>query len=543
MSSLKQATQYYKSGSYLKVIKLCRKILEKGVNFDALRLMGLSLYRKSLFRDSLAMFEYAQRLKPNHYELQIEKIATMVKLAESVDYKSFIKAALILRKLIKEYPNEIKPHKQLKDIYQKMFFNRSAERVITDFLKNNPDSAEMLYEYYSFLVFSGRFEEAKETLDRAIELKPVYALDFTWEKVNKGYDPQKRIDQLIKVNETVEINDSFKSFYYLSRALAHQRQKDFNSAFKYFQKANNKYRKTIYYDPTEQINYMNHMIRSFPKENYAKFKEFSKDFSDPSIVPVFIVGLPRSGSTLIESILCAHDEVCGVGEINDFRENLISHLADLTTKSSTIRYRLDIIDKDILLSLRDRYQKLLVAKNSRVNRGSKAKYLINKMLTNYQYMPLIKAMFPNAKIIHATRHPLDMMWSSYKIFFNGDDNYIYNLKESAFQYNIYRELTDYWHSFMGDDVITVQHEKLTKNPEQEIRRLLEYCDLEWSDNCLNFHKQKTTVRTASAEQVRNPIKHKERMAWEDYEPHLEELIEGIYPRFLEEYGYETRGTL
>lgn len=161
MSSLKQATQYYKSGSYLKVIKLCRKILEKGVNFDALRLMGLSLYRKSLFRDSLAMFEYAQRLKPNHYELQIEKIATMVKLAESVDYKSFIKAALILRKLIKEYPNEIKPHKQLKDIYQKMFFNRSAERVITDFLKNNPDSAEMLYEYYSFLVFSGRFEEAK----------------------------------------------------------------------------------------------------------------------------------------------------------------------------------------------------------------------------------------------------------------------------------------------------------------------------------------------------------------------------------------------
>ena len=157
------------------------------------------------------------------------------------------------------------------------------------------------------------------------------------------------------------------------------------------------------------------------------------------------------------------------------------------------------------------------------------------MLTNFQYMPLIKAMFPNAKIIHAKRHPIDMLWSSFKIFFNGDDNYIYNLIESASHYNLYRELTDHWHDLMGDDVLSVDHEKLTANPKEEISRILNYCDLDWSDKCLNFHKEVKTVKTASFEQVRNPITHKERMAWQDYEPYLGDLIDNIKPSYMEEY--------
>ncbi len=536
MSTIKQASKYYKIGNHAKVIELCKKLLAKNPDFNALRLMGLSLYKKNLLRDSLAMFDYAQRLNPDHLELQLDKIDTMLKLAESVDYSSFVKSALILRKIIKSNPDNFRAHRQLKDAYQKMFFNNNAESVMADFLKQNPDSAEMNYEYYSFLVMLGRFDEAREILEKAITLNSVYALDPTWEKVNKGYDPQKRIDQLIKVNETVEVNDFFKAFYYLSRALAHQKQKEFETAFKYFQKANKKYRVNLDYNIQYQVGQFNHMIRAFSDDKCKELQSFSEKFSEPDVVPVFIVGLPRSGSTLIESILCAHDEVEGVGEINDFRENIVTTLATMTESKRTYSYSLENIDEETLLTLRDRYLKLLKTKNSRVNQGSKAKCLVNKMLTNFQYVPLIKAMFPKAKIIHAKRHPIDTMWSSFKIFFNGDDNYLYNLKEAAAHYNLYRELTDHWQSFMGDDWITVEHEKLTKNPKEEIQRLLDYCGLTWMDKCMNFHKEEMTVRTASFEQVRNPITHKERMAWQDYEPYLGELIDNIKPQYLEEYS-------
>jgi tetratricopeptide (TPR) repeat protein len=534
MSTLEQASEYYKSGNHTKVIELCKKVLAKNVDFNALRLMGLALYKKNLLRDSLAMLEYAEQVNPNHLDLQLDKVDTMMKLAESADYKSFIKAALILRSLIKKYPDNFRAHKQLKDIYQKMFLNNNAERLLVDFLKRNPGSAEMNYEYYGYLLMLGRFDEARVISQKAISLNPIYALDFTWEKINKDYDPQQRIDQLIKIDETVATNSYFKSFYYLSRALAHQKQKDFAAAFKYFQKANNKYRTTVDYQPMKYINQFQHMIKAFSKEKYKELCEFSKEFSEPDIVPVFIVGLPRSGSTLIESILCAHPEVQGVGEINDFRENIVGTLNDITAQKSVLTYRLDNIDKETLLNLRDRYLKLLKTKNARVNKGSKAKLLINKMLTNFQYVPLIKAMFPNAKIIHAKRHPVDTLWSCYKVFFNGDDNYIYNLKELALHYNLYRELTDHWHGFMGDDFLAIDHEKLTKNPKEEIERLLNYCQIDWDDRCLNFHKEVKTVRTASFEQVRNPITHKEKMAWQDYEPYLDELINNINPKFLNE---------
>jgi tetratricopeptide (TPR) repeat protein len=543
MSNIKQADKYYRSGNYQKVLEICKNILAKKVDFNALRLMGLCLYKKNLVRDALAMYEYAEQIKPNHSELKLDKVNSLIKLGETANYKYYIQAAVILRNFIKENPDNFRACKQLKDVYQKLFFYNNAEKVIKAYLDKNPESSDMLYEYYSFLTMFGRFDEAKTILDRAASLNPVYLLDFTWGKFHKDFDPDQRIEQLIKVNETIEVNAFFKSFYYLSRALAHQKKKEFETAFKYFQKANNKYRSQVVYDFDRYVKGFNHCVHAFSEEKINKLKEFSASFTEPDIVPVFIVGLPRSGSTLIESILCAHDEVQGVGEINDFRENLVANLAVYDQETASYSYNLNNIDKEMLLLLRDRYLKQLKAKDSRINKGQKSKYLVNKMLTNFQYMPLIKAMFPNAKIIHAKRHPIDMMWSSFKIFFNGDDNYIYNLTEAARHYNLYREMTDHWHKMMGDDVLVVDHQKLTSDPQKGIEELLNYCDLDWNDKCLNFHKEVKQVKTASFEQVRNPITHKERMAWQDYEPYLDELIKNIRPQYLEEFDYKANTKL
>ncbi len=525
---IKEAAKHYKNGNYAKTMELCKKVLAKDTDFNALRLMGLSLYHNNMLRDSLAMFEYAERIDGNDLQLQIEKIDTLMRLGEAVNYKHFVEVALKLRKITRENSDNFRAHKQLKDVYMKMLLNNNAQRVIDKFLKANPESQEMHYENYGFLMQMGEFDKAKEALDKAISLDKLYALDFNWEKVNKGYDTQERIDQLIKINDTVEVNDSFKSFYYLSRAFAHQKDKDFEQAFKYFQKANSKYRKLVKYNPQSQVNFYNHLIHNFTKEYFNKLSAISKKHSEPDIVPVFIVGMPRSGSTLIEKILCAHDEVSGVGEVNDFKENLLNILGDANQQVSSIAYSVSDISEDQLIALKERYIKLIKAKNVRVNKNSKPRYLVNKMLTNFQFLPLIKAIFPSAKIIHAKRDALDTCWSCYKMFFNGDDNYIYNLKELGFQFNLYSQLMEHWMTIVNEgDVFEMDHEKLTKNPEEEIRRLLDYCELDWDDKCIRFHEQVGTVRTASFEQVRKPIYHKERMAWQDYDGFLTELKQAL----------------
>ena len=533
---IKQAKQYYLNGNIKKVMEVCKTILSKKVDFNAIRLMALALVKQNLLRDALAMFEYAVKLAPNNLEIQVEKIGVMIKLAETLDYKMFIRVAAQLRSLIKEHPNNFTLVNKLIKVYLKLFFENNAFRLVRDFIARNPNCAEAYYAYYGLLIMRGEFEEAKKILDEASSINPVFALDITWDKINEGYDTSKRIDDLIKINQTLKISDHFKSFYYLNRALTHQRRKEYDEAFRYFLKANKKYRTLQNYNFSKYVHDFNKLVQGFTKEKYLKLKEQSKKFTQADVVPVFICGLPRSGSTLIESVLTAHEEVAGVGEINDFKENFIHVLGDLSVHPSGYVLDWNLIDEEKLLVLRERYLKLLKAKNARVNKDGKGKFLINKMLTNFQYFPLIKLMFPEAIIIHAQRHPIDMLWSCFKIFFDGDDKYIYNLDELAAHYNIYRELTDHWHSFMGDDVICINHEQLTKTPKAEIERLLNYCGLEWSDKCLNFHKELKTVKTASFEQVRKPIQQKEKLEWENYKEHLADFISKIKPQYLAEYN-------
>ena len=539
MSLIEEAKVNFQRANHSKVIELCRKILAKNINLDALLLLGNSLFEKSLYHDALDMMKLAERVNNKDVSIKLTRIKVQMKLAETVNNKYFAQCAVELRRILKSDPDNYLATSYLFQIYHKLFFQNSARRLLESYLERNPSNGAMQYEYFRLLTNYGEFEAAKEALDKGIKDKPLLAMDYTWKNVNPGYDPEARLAQLAKAKRQTKPTDFYQSNYYLSCGYAHERKKDYEAAFKAFVKANDKMRPTRIYNREAYVNFFRYFATALTRENLENIKKFSKEMPEPDIVPVFIVGLPRSGSTLIETILCAHDEISGVGEINDFKENILRHLGERTMEGN-YTIALSKITKEQLADLRDDYIKLLSSKNARKNRDAKGRFVINKMLTNFHYIPLIKAMYPNAKIIHAKRHVLDCTWSMFKMFFEGDDNYLYNLKELGDHYNLYRELIDIYQDNVLDegDMLEVVHEELTKDPDAQIERMLDYLGLDHDrEKCLKFYEQDINVRTASFAQVRKPITHKETMAWEPYEQYLGDLIGMIDQKYLDEVGF------
>ncbi|MDN3638468.1 sulfotransferase [Simiduia curdlanivorans] len=211
--------------------------------------------------------------------------------------------------------------------------------------------------------------------------------------------------------------------------------------------------------------------------------------------PLFIVGLPRTGTTLVDAVLCAHSAVSGAGELQ---------FLGVGVKSLSGVLSADPINADIMTAMAGVNADKLAERYWRESNylGRLGRYRTDKLPFNYYYLGLIAAAFPRGKIVHLTRHPLDACFAIYKQLFAGAYAFSYNLDELAEYYLGYHRLMAHWRSLLGDRLVEVSYENLVANPEEEIRSLLVRLDLPFESACLNFHQQKNTVATASAAQVR-----------------------------------------
>jgi tetratricopeptide (TPR) repeat protein len=236
--------------------------------------------------------------------------------------------------------------------------------------------------------------------------------------------------------------------------------------------------------------------------------------------PIFIVGMPRSGTSLVEQILSAHPDVCGGGEL--------THISDLR---AIIMQQAGLDKKwpDCAFGLRqDDLNRLAATYLDRLNEISdSAKRITDKMPHNFFELGLIQMLFPQAHIIHCNRDPMDTCLSIYfQNFLDGHD-YSRNLYHIGAHYHQYLKLMAHWRSHLSMPFLDVQYEELVSNPEAIVRQMLNHCDLEWYDGCLDFHKVKRMVHTASFDQVRQPMYKKSVQRWRHYEKHLHLLEEGL----------------
>jgi tetratricopeptide (TPR) repeat protein len=302
-------------------------------------------------------------------------------------------------------------------------------------------------------------------------------------------------------------------------AKAYEDRGDYERAWDYYRRGNQKQRAEVVYDPV-QTEVMNDRLVGVYDESFV---ESHRGAGNPDGSPIFILGLPRSGSTLLEQVLASHSQVEGTAEL-PYIGRLASSLN--RNRASGVNYpeAMRELATANLASLGTEYLKL-----AQMHRRSGAPRFIDKMPNNFPNAGFIASILPNAKIIDARRHPLDACLSCYRQLFAKGQAFTYDLTEIGEYYLQYQRMMDHWERVMPGRVLTVQYEAVVGDFEAEVRRLLGFCGLPFEDACLRFYESDRPVRTPSSEQVRQPIYRRSVGHWRRYERHLGELIEVIAP--------------
>jgi hypothetical protein len=227
---------------------------------------------------------------------------------------------------------------------------------------------------------------------------------------------------------------------------------------------------------------------------------------------IFILGMPRSGTTMVEQIIANHKNVYGAGELKDLTEIIRENF--LVNDKIQFPEKFNIKDQAFFNNMGTKYIENLDRYNANKN------YITDKAPLNFRWIGLIKLILPKSKIIHCTRDPKDICLSLFKNIFEGQLNFSYNLEEVGEFHKLYKNLMEFWKQLLPDFIYDISYEKLVENQELESRKLLDFCNLDWDKNCLTFYKNKRGIITASFAQTRKPIYKNSVKSWQKYENEL-----------------------
>lgn len=372
-----------------------------------------------------------------------------------------------------------------------------------------PDNVGFMVNYANSQMHVGKLEESATTLRKALALSPGNAnAHWILAGLSKAKD-RKHIEEMQQFIATGRYPAKALAFlcYGLGKEL--EDLEDWDAAFEAFAKGAEARHSTINYNEAAEEEMYAALERTYTKE-WLETPAGSCD----SAAPIFIVGQPRTGTTLVERVITAHSMVHSAGELKQFG-NAVRRLTKYTGAS---RFSAELVEGAARVNL----EKLgnMYIETSRTLAGD-TPHFVDKLPLNYIYLPLILKALPNAKIIHLRRNPMDACFASFKQLFADAYPHSYNQEEMARHHARYYRLMETWRERFGDRFLDVAYEDVARDLEPNARALIEFLGLPWEDACLEFHKQKTSVTTASAVQVRQPAHTKSIGRWRRYEQQLE----------------------
>jgi predicted Zn-dependent protease len=392
------------------------------------------------------------------------------------------------------------------------------ERILADY----PHQSGAHLNYGHTLKTVGRLEEGIAAYRKSIELNPGGG-EAWWSLANlktfrfEDEDIERMLAEILPEGKG-DPDDQAHLAFALGKAL--EDRGEYDASFDYYRRGNAIRARQQRY--SAKINVVNtaRQIKSLDSEFFAA----RKGWGCPAPDPIFIVGLPRAGSTLLEQILASHSEVEGTAELPDIiaisrrlgqksRKNPASYYPEILTELSAERVR----------ELGENY-----LSTTQVQRRGKP-YFIDKMPNNFQHIGLIHLILPNAKVIDARRHPMAGCFSCFKQLFARGQTFTYDLTDLGRYYRDYVSLMDHWDEVLPGRVHRVQYEDMVDDTEAQVRALLRYCGLDFEEQCLRFYETERAIRTPSAEQVRKPVYKEGLEHWRNYERHLEPLKEALGP--------------
>ena len=374
----------------------------------------------------------------------------------------------------------------------------------------NPDYAQAHNNLGVSFQEQSQVDDAVKQYEKAIALKPDYVSAHHHLSVLKKYtasDPH--IAQMQSLLSTSNLSQSDRTHLCFALAKVNEDLGNQDEFFEFLHEGNRLRKEELNYSLDNSQN-----LSSTVKKMFSS--TLSLSYEPSTIQPVFIVGMLRSGTSLVEQIIASHHAVYGAGELNTLADLIEPILNNHLAKD---KYKLS---EKTFLSIRQEYLEALSRFNVPEN------VITDKMPLNCQYIGFILSAFPEAKIVHMKRDARATCWSIYKHYFSSAGNgWAYNLDDLAGFYGIYSNIMDFWHQTFPDKIYDLCYEDLTTNQEEETRKLLKYCELEWDENCLNFHASKRAVKTASAIQVRHKMYQGSSEAWKKHEEYLQPLIKAL----------------
>jgi len=378
-------------------------------------------------------------------------------------------------------------------------------------IKINPENADTHKYLGNTFQSNGQIDEAIKCYEKALSINPFHADAHRNLSTIKNYihdDDQINLMQDLLLNGNLSQSDLVHINFALAKANEDLGKKD--DLFKSLNEGNRLRKEELNYSLNKDLDEHSNLKRLI-NINLSNSKESVK-LKSSKIRPIFIVGMPRSGTSLVEQILSSHQKIHGAGELSTLNNLIVPIISDYILKDKKVT-------EDSYLSVRNDYLSYI----SRLNVSETI--ITDKMPTNFRYIGFILKAFPEAKIIHLNRDSRAICWSIYKSYFPGEGlGWAFNMKDLAGYYNSYIDLMTFWHQLFPRKIYDICYEDLTTNQEEETRKLLKYCELEWDDNCLNFHNNKRAVKTTSSLQVRKKMYQGSSEVWKKYESYLQPLI-------------------
>lgn len=483
---------------------------------EAIRLLADIGTRLGVHDDADQLLEKAIELEPDNIQLRIDHITVLRKRQK---YAAALQQARHLRDQDPGNP-----------VFESLFAIESMqagnyETALDSFervLESLPNDPSTLTSQGHALKTYGQTKKAIASYKAAAAASPTMG-DSWYALANlKTYKfSDQEIAQMQTLAESADLTFMDRVHFAFALGKAFEDREDYETSFGYYERGNTLKRKQSRYTTEQMKTEFDAQIKYCTEELFQKAAGHGCKKPDP----IFILGLPRAGSTLIEQILASHSQVDGTLELPNIL-SLAHRLRGRNTVTDRDRYPriLHDLGRDELEKLGESY-----IRDTRIHRSG-APYFTDKMPNNFRHIGLIHLILPNAKIIDARRDPMDCCWSGYKQLFAEGQEFTYGLEEIGSYYRHYVDLMDHWERVLPKGrILRVQHEDVLDDLEDAVRRILDYCDLPFEDQCLNFHETERAVRTASSEQVRRPISRTGQGRWKPFDRFLNPLKDALGP--------------
>ena len=505
-SELYKGIRHVKAGRFKLAEESYKKVLEKdNNNIDALRLLGLLAFKNKNYSIAENLFIRAIKID-QHFHLLWDNLAKVYRIQNKLE-----KSKKAFKNLIKLDPYNLEALVALGTIYVKLADYdegiKTYQKVLS--LKNN--NPRVYLSMGHALKTVGRRKECEDAYHKAITLYPLCGEGY-WSLANlKTYKFSEA--QILQMENSLDdkIQEQEKIQMLFALGKAYESKGDYKKSFTFYEKGNWMQRKIVEYNAQENANNIDSIIDFFQK-NKSKI-DFNSGYEAQD--PIFILGLPRAGSTLLEQILSSHSCIEGTQELHNIM-TIGRRIKSLNNSENYLNNLLELDSKSIKMYGKMFIDETMWARNEK-------ELFIDKMPNNFPHIGLIKMILPNAKIIDARRNPMDGCFSCFKQYFAKGQHFTYDLDDIARYYKDYLRLMDFWNKFFPGSIHTVLYEDVINNSEEEVRKMLNYLQLPFEESCMDFYKSSRPVKTASSEQVRQPIYKSALNYWKNFENDLSVL--------------------